>query len=179
MSAKACSSGQNVLDLWAYTDNTNRQLFQISGYGTGVPIGINVTFVNVGRTTEGCANYLSVAAAAGQCSNNKVQLGSKTSLGATVWEIQNVPGQPGHVYITNAVRRPGGVFEGGGGLLGASTYSKETVLTPPHPTAPLQARRAASCTQYLGASTTCNNIEAGMYSAGDPNAIVKWQLIKV
>ena len=173
MSAKACSSGQNVLDLWAYTDNTNRQLFAVSGYG-----GTNVAFMNVGRTSEGCANYISVAAAAGQCSNTKVQLGSKTGLGAIAWEIQNVPGQPGYVYITNAVRRLMG-YEGGGGLLGASTYSKETVLTPPHPTAPLQARRAASCTQYLGASTTCNNIEAGMFSAGDPNAIVKWQLIKV
>ena len=99
MSAKACSSGQNVLDLWAYTDNTNRQLFAVSGYG-----GTNVAFMNVGRTSEGCANYISVAAAAGQCSNTKVQLGSKTGLGAIAWEIQNVPGQPGYVYITNAVR---------------------------------------------------------------------------
>ena len=132
MSAKACASCQNVLDLWAYTDQTNRQLFQISGYGTSVPLGTNVTFANVGRTSEGCASYLSVAAAAGQCSNTKVLLGSKTGLGAASWEIQNVPGQPGYVYITNAVR----VIGGGGSIAHAPYLPAHRMFTQCAPACP-------------------------------------------
>ena len=161
MSAKACSSGQNFLNLWAI--NADRQLFKISGFGTGLPLGINVTFMNVGRASEGCASYLSVAAAAGQCSNNKVQLGSQTSLGATFWEIKNVPGQPGYVYITNAVRRPGGVFEGvvwvwgvsrvmvvvrgrGGESLRVAIHMQIALIPRTHPTLPYRsAALPAAC----------------------------------
>ena len=122
MSAKPCSGGQTVLNLWASPDTTGRQLFEISGVaggGGGALLATNATLVNVGRTREGCAGYVGVASAtAGQCSNTGVLLlGSRSGLGAASWSVQNVTGEPGYVYITNAVRVRimGGVCVWGGG----------------------------------------------------------------
>ena len=105
ISAKACTSGSNALDLWPVYNSTRQLINLVPASGKNVSIvGTNVTMVDVGRTAEGCANYIGVAAAAGQCSNTKVLLGTKASVGATAWEIQWVPGQPGCVYISNAAR---------------------------------------------------------------------------
>ena len=65
---------------------------------------------------------------------------------------------------------------------GALPSRRAHAAPSPHTTAdasPLvasQVRRAASCTQYLGVSVNCSYIEAGMYSAGDPSGIIKWQM---
>ena len=68
------------------------------------PLQANVTIVDVGRTAEGCAAYLSVGTATvGQCQNTVSGLGSSTSAGAQNWLLENVPGQPGYVYISNEV----------------------------------------------------------------------------
>ena len=65
----------------------------------------NVTIVDVGRTSEGCAAHLSVGTATvGQCQNSASGLGSAASPGAQSWLLENVPGQPGYVYISNEVR---------------------------------------------------------------------------
>ena len=116
MSAKACTSGKTVLDLWKFADNTNRQLYSVArtvGTNPGIigvslcvwevgasthvgrrlatcpllcvwlpPPQANVTIVDVGRSNEGCAAYLSVGTATvGQCQNTVSGLGSSTSPG--------------------------------------------------------------------------------------------------
>ena len=104
-SAKACISGSNGLDLWPITDGTNRQLVNLapaSGKNVSI-VGTNVTMINVCRTADGCSAYASVGSAA-NCAATDVAMGTEASVGATAWEIQWVPGQPGYVYITNAVR---------------------------------------------------------------------------
>ena len=181
MSAKACTSGKTVLDLWKLADSTDRQLYTVKrsvgnnpsiigvrrapGSGCPSPIGtlhpwrdadtratavvplqVNVTIVDVGRTTEGCAAYLSVGSASiGWCQTTTSGLGTASSPGAASWLLENVPGQPGYVYISN------------------------------------EARRAAGCAmRYLGASATnCSATETGLYALANPNAILTWQLIRV
>ena len=66
---------------------------------------VDVTIVDIGRTTEGCAAHLSVGTATvGQCQNTVSRLGTAASPGAKNWLLENVPGEPGMVYISNEVR---------------------------------------------------------------------------
>ena len=66
---------------------------------------VNVTIVDVGRTAEGCAAYLSVGSATqGWCQTTTSGLGSSTSPGAQNWLLTDVPDEPGMVYISNEVR---------------------------------------------------------------------------
>ena len=107
MTAKPCSGGQTVLNLWASPDTTGRQLFSVkraSGGGAGI-MGVNVTIADVGRTSEGCAAFLTVGSAtAGQCAITIARLGSAAGIGAQKWVLEAVPGgQPGLVYISNEV----------------------------------------------------------------------------
>ena len=67
----------------------------------------NVTIVDVGRTAEGCTAYLSVGTVTvGQCQTTTTGLGSSASPGAQNWLLENVPGLPGYVYISNEVKAP-------------------------------------------------------------------------
>ena len=132
LSAKPCAGtgGPTGLDLWAYADNSNRQLWEISGAGTKLPIGENVTLLNDGRIWEGCASFASVAGAKGQCSNTGVLLvGDPHQAGAANWVVNNVTGEPGFVYITNSVRGPLWVAGGRGG--GRGRVAGDGVLWTP------------------------------------------------
>ena len=87
-------------------DTTDRQLYTIKDTGGGASIiGVNVTIQNVGRTTEGCDAHLAVGAASvGQCQTSTSGLGSAASPGAQKWRLDNVPGEPSMVLISNEVR---------------------------------------------------------------------------
>ena len=107
LSAKSCASGSAALDMWRVADTTGRQLFSVkraSGGGAGI-MGVNVTIADVGRTSEGCAAFLTVGSAtAGQCAITIARLGSAAGIGAQKWVLEAVPGgQPGLVYISNEV----------------------------------------------------------------------------
>ena len=87
-------------------DTTDRQLYTIRDTRGGASIiGVNVTIQNVGRTAEGCDAHLAVGAASvGQCQTSTTSgMGSAASPGATNWRLDNVPGQPGMVLISNEV----------------------------------------------------------------------------
>ena len=135
----------------------------------------NVTIVDIGRTAEGCAAHLAVGTATvGQCQNTVSGLGSATSAGANSWLIENVPGQPGFVYISNEVRV----------RCGECARRRICTLAAPlqcaHTLACVQARRAAGCgMRYLGASTNCSVIVTALFALANPSAILTWQLIRV
>ena len=62
-------------------------------------------------------------------------------------------------------------------LLPPHAYTTYTTLLLYPPFLLVQARHAAGCTQFLGASTNCSNSLVGIHSGGDPAALVKWQLV--
>ena len=71
MSAKACTSGKTVLDLWKLADNTNRQLYTVkrtTGTDPGI-IGVmtkSCCLASPSHVGNGTNDHHIVAAAAGQ-----------------------------------------------------------------------------------------------------------------
>ena len=133
-----------------------------------------MAIVDVGRTAEGCAAHLAMGTATvGQCQNTVSGLGSATSPGANSWLLENVPDQPGFVFISNEVRC-------GSALFGKRLCVRRPPCMPWYPHPCLQARRAAGCNiRYLGASTNCSVISTALFAIANPNAILTWQLIRV